>query len=93
MGYYYDHIENQWVPLDHDRRLTPAASQLIVRRGKLITDLLAELAAGDGITGLYARLLLRALVKADQDLMQKYGERVAAATIAEDRVRAKLRYR
>jgi hypothetical protein len=77
MGFYYDHLDNKWTPIDHHRKLTLAQRRVIHRRRALIDDLLAEIAeGGDGVTGLYARLLACALVKTDELLMREVGKRV-----------------
>ena len=76
-------FERKWEPV-RTRTLTPSQHRQIIRRSRLIADLLTEIAEGDGITGLYARLLTRALVKTDQDLMQEYGEQIAKLTRDEE---------
>jgi hypothetical protein len=77
MGYYYDWIDRKWEAIDHDRKLTVYKKKLIAERGKLIENLIDEIERMDGVTGLYAQLLARALVKKDQLLMREYGERIA----------------
>lgn len=90
MGYYYDHVDRKWEPIDHDRRLTGKQKQRLSRRKHLIVDLLTEINKGqNSVTALYAGLLARALVKTDELLMREYGEtviKVASENKAESRV-------
>ena len=90
MGYYYDHVDRKWEPIDHDRRLTGKQKQRLSRRKHLIVDLLTEINTGqNSVTALYAGLLARALVKTDELLMREYGEtviKVASENKAESRV-------
>lgn len=92
MGYYYDHIEEKWQPIDHDRVLTAKQKRRLSRRRLLIEDLITEIERGcNSLTHLYASLLLRTLVKTDELLMREYGETVSkVATEDKARSRAQL---
>ncbi len=76
MGYYYDWFDGKWVPIDHDRKLTRSQQRLLSRRRILIDEVLAEIDSG-GTVGLYARMLLRELVRSDEALMREYSKEVA----------------
>ena len=87
MGFYYDRIDEKWVPLDHDRKLTSRQRRELARHKALLICLLAELKTGNNsnsVITLYARMLARALVQSDQELMQALGQRVAQRTGMEE---------
>jgi hypothetical protein len=79
MGYFFDWIDMRWQPKDHS---APTRTQIrrTNRRRKLVFDLLTELEHGTSMTTLYSGLLARALVQADQELMNELGETVANVT-------------
>lgn len=77
MGYFYDWLENRWVPIDHGRRLTPAQRRQIERHRQLVTDLITEVQKSRGEIRLYASLLVRALVSSEELLMGEFGRQVA----------------
>lgn len=88
MGFYFDWIEQKWRPINHNRKINPYQKRCIFRRRELIEDLLREIASGGNMmTGLYANLLLRTLVKTDESLMRQYGERVAKLSPEEKIIR------
>src|SRR5262245_17440920 len=80
MGYYYDHVASQWVPIQHDRKLSLKQRQQISRRRVLIDNLLQELEAEDvkSVTRLYAQLLLPTLASTDELLAREYSRRIAS---------------
>ena len=89
MGYYYDHVDRKWEPIDHDRVLTTKEKRRLSRRRQLIENLLTEInKEQNSVTGLYAGLLALALVKTDELLMRELGEIVAKLHV-EDRVRSR----
>jgi hypothetical protein len=86
MGYFYDWVDQRWQPLDHHRRLTGVQRRQINRRRNVLADLLVEMIEGDSTTQLYAGLLARTLICADQDLMREFGERVVKLSRSPQRV-------
>ena len=84
MGFYYNWLEERWLPIDHDRKLTTAARHRIEQCSVLIERLLTEMEDGrDGTARLYAGLLVRHLVASDEALMRKYGKQTAVVTAPE----------
>lgn len=78
MGYYWNALDERWHPIDHHRQLTRQQRHQINRRSRLIAALIKEIESGDNsVISLYAGLLARCLVSADQELMREYGEQVA----------------
>jgi hypothetical protein len=73
--YYYDWVQERWVE-PTSTESTPAQKRQCARRRDLIEGLLDEIAAGDGITTLYAGLLARQLITTDEVLMRAYGREV-----------------
>jgi hypothetical protein len=89
MGYYYDWIEQNWLPLQH-RELTSQQCRRRTCRHRLLSELLTELEAGDdGVSRLYAGLLARRLISRDQELMREFGRQVVET--ASDGAAAHLR--
>jgi hypothetical protein len=81
MGFYFDWVDRKWVPKDHDARPTPAQRRQRERRRTLLGNLITEIEqGGNGVTCLYAGLLARTLVQADEELMQEYGKQVVHIT-------------
>lgn len=81
MGYFYNHLEERWDPIDHERKLTRGQKRRIQRRGELIADLITEIERGKGsVTKLYAGLLARTLASTDEILLREYGQRLAEMT-------------
>ena len=84
MGYYYDWLEQKWAPIDHGRTLNRREQRRIDRRRALIDDLILEFKCGrDGQIALFAGLLLRALVRSDEQLMRDRGEAIANVSFDE----------
>jgi hypothetical protein len=79
MGYYWHTLDRRWRPMDHSQP-SPQLRRQRIRRSKLMTDLFAEMQDGNSVTKLYAGLLARALIDADQELMREFGERVVECT-------------
>jgi hypothetical protein len=79
MGYFYNHLESRWDPIDHGRKLSPAQAQEIERRKLLIADLITEIesSGSDSAIKLYAGLLARALTATDELLLRAYSEQLA----------------
>jgi hypothetical protein len=79
MGYFYNHLESRWDPIDHGRQVSPAQAQEIERRKGLIADLITEIesSGSDSAIKLYAGLLARTLTATDELLLRAYGERLA----------------
>ena len=75
-GYIYDWFAGQWLPRQH-RELSHAERHQRARREQLLRYLLPEMQHGDSTSQLYAGLLARCLLSADQELMREYGEQVA----------------
>ena len=86
MGYFYDWVDRKWEPIDHDRKPTVYQKRLLAERGRLIDNLIEEIERNDGVTGLYATLLARALVKTDEFLMRAHGERIAHLSPEQERL-------
>jgi hypothetical protein len=83
MGFYYDHFDERWLPIDHDRRITAELRHTLARRGELIEGCLDEIRNGrDAVAALYAGLLARTLTASDQLLMRKYGQQVTEIAAA-----------
>jgi hypothetical protein len=81
MGFYYDWLERKWQPSDRARELTLPQRQQIARRRALLDQVCTEIErGGNSDTGLYARLLARALVRTDELLMREHGKQVAVLT-------------
>jgi hypothetical protein len=78
-GFYYDWLENRWLPCQRSRAqaLTADEQRQRHRRARLLRDLLCEFQEGDSASQLYAALLARTLVSADEELMRGFGKEVA----------------
>ena len=75
MGYYFNPIDETWV----EKHKTPRNRQpRAVSRSRLLIALIEEIERGDSETKLYAGLLARKLVMDDEQLMQTFGEKLAA---------------
>jgi hypothetical protein len=87
MGFYWDHVNERWKPIDHDRQLTPATRRVLARREDLIKSVLEEIEhPANSATALYAVLLAKELATSDELLARSCGERVAKLTkVAEPR--------
>ena len=78
MGYYYNHLEKRWDPIDHDRQLSREQKQQIARRKTLITALITEIEeSNDSLVKLYLGLAARSLVATDELLVRSHSERLA----------------
>jgi len=72
---YYDWFAREWKPRRRrPLKLTERWRQ--ARRRRVMRDLLHEIEAG-GIAGLYAAMLARTFVGADEELMDAFGEELA----------------
>ena len=78
-GFTYDWLEKKWLPRQRSRSqaLSPHQQRQRHRRTRLLRDLLDEFQDGDSASQLYAALLARTLVSADEDLMKAFGQEVA----------------
>ncbi len=78
---YYDWFEREWKPRRRrPLKLTERWRQQ--RRQRVMYDLLSEIEVG-GIAGLYAAMLARTFVGADEDLMDAFGEELAGVAYEE----------
>jgi hypothetical protein len=77
-GFYYDWLAQKWVPRRASTKPTAAQKSRCKARHDLLKTLLVEIEeGGDGVARLYALLLARTLVAADETLMRDYGQRIA----------------
>jgi hypothetical protein len=80
MGGYYDWVDRKWVLSGrHYRRGNISLRR--VQRKTLLEGLLREIDKEKGsVTCMYASLLARAIVQADEELMRDFGRRVVQVT-------------
>jgi hypothetical protein len=76
-GFYYDWLQQRWIPRPPPRPRSPHEQRQHHRRTRLLRDLLNEFQDGDSASRLYAALLARTLVSADEDLMRAFGKEVS----------------
>jgi hypothetical protein len=81
MGFYFDHCDEKYKEIDHDRVLSCTERKALERREELIWSILDELRQpANPIVRLYATLLVRALASSDEVLARRMSERVARIT-------------
>jgi hypothetical protein len=76
-GFFYDWLRQCWIPRPLPRSRSPHEQRQHHRRTRLLRDLLNEFQDGDSASQLYAALLARSLVSADEELMKAFGKEVA----------------